>query len=469
MNHPLWPHQQRAVERLETAPAVYLPWWMGSGKTRAIVESVQRYNVRRTLILCPLAVVWVWKREFEKHWPKQLVRPEIFVLDDSMSVKTKTEAVRDAFELGNQADLQIVVVCNYDSAWRQPLADFITWKADRKWDLVVYDEVHRIKAPGGKASRFCERFVKCAKQRVGLSGTPMPHSPMDVYAQFRAIDPSIYGTSFTQFKARYAEMNPFGYKVNGRPVQILKYRNVDVLMEKFNSIAVRMSEDEQYQLPERTNDVIVTLPPKVMKLYRELEAEFIIEVENGTVTAANALVKSLRLAQLANGFVGLEEGGVQDVHDCKQRALADTLEDLGPDTPVVVFTRFKRDIEAVRAVAEKLQRKVWELSGDRKDFQGYWNAGKGDIAAVQIQAGGLGIDLTASNVAIWYSQNYSLGDFDQCRARIKRPGQAESSVLYLHLIADRTIDVTIRKAIATRQDVIKAVMSIGKIEKGEAA
>ena len=56
------------------------------------------------------------------------------------------------------------------------------------WHLVILDESHRIKAPNGKASRFLARLRPTTLRRVAMTGTPMPHSPGDIYAQFRPLD-----------------------------------------------------------------------------------------------------------------------------------------------------------------------------------------------------------------------------------------------------------------------------------------
>ena len=45
----------------------------------------------------------------------------------------------------------------------------------------------------------------------------MPHSPLDIYAQFRFLDPDVYGTRVTAFRAQYAIMGGFDHV--GDPVQ----------------------------------------------------------------------------------------------------------------------------------------------------------------------------------------------------------------------------------------------------------
>ena len=68
-------------------------------------------------------------------------------------------------------------------------------------------------------------------------------------------------------------------------------------------------------------------------------------VMDGTVTAANAMVKLLRLQQVTGGCVPTDDGTTHRVDSGKQKLLADTLEDIGKDEPVVVFCRFHADLD----------------------------------------------------------------------------------------------------------------------------
>ena len=43
---------------------------------------------------------------------------------------------------------------------------------------------------------FFKRLRSRAAYRIGLTGTPMPHSPMDIYGPFRFLDITIFGPSF---------------------------------------------------------------------------------------------------------------------------------------------------------------------------------------------------------------------------------------------------------------------------------
>src|SRR3546814_15956822 len=82
-------------------------------------------------------------------------------------------------------------------------------------DVVVIDESHRIKSPSANVSRTAARLTRLAPRRLILTGTVMPHSPMDVWAQWRFLEPMAFTVPaprhpvkqkpipFGQFPARY--------------------------------------------------------------------------------------------------------------------------------------------------------------------------------------------------------------------------------------------------------------------------
>jgi SNF2 family DNA or RNA helicase len=78
-----------------------------------------------------------------------------------------------------------------------------------------------------------------------------------------------------------------------------------------------------------------------------------------------------------------------------------------------------------------------------------------------MQAGGVGVDLTRARVCAYYSLGFSLGEYLQSRKRTHRPGQTRS-VLYVHLVAEGTIDEQVYRALEARQDVIAAVLASGR-------
>ncbi len=78
-------------------------------------------------------------------------------------------------------------------------------------------------------------------------------------------------------------------------------------------------------------------------------------------------------------------------------------------------------------------------------------------AEVQIQSGGVGIDLTRAAYAVYYSIGFGLGDYEQSLARLHRPGQSRKTHYY-HLIAEDTVDRRLYGALEKRKDLITAVL-----------
>jgi len=169
------------------------------------------------------------------------------------------------------------------------------------------------------------------------------------------------------------------------------------------------------------------------------------------------MVKVLRLQQITGGSLRLDDDErYTQVDSSKQKLLADTLEDIGPEEPVVVFCRFRSDLDAVHKAATDLGYTSMELSGRQDDLQ-EWQRGKAQILAVQISAGGVGIDLTRARYSIYFSLSRSLGEYDQSLSRVHRPGQTRP-VTHIHLVARGTIDEKIIYALERRAEVIESIL-----------
>lgn len=402
--------------------------------------------------MCPKSVVAVWPLEFEKHGGAPV---GTLALDEG-SITDRTKRMLAFLNLQAAREQPAVVVANYDAIWRTPMDRAVL---SAEWDAVICDESHRIKAPGGKAALFCSMLGDRVPHRLALTGTPLPHSPLDAYAQYRFLDKGIFGTSFVNFRARYAVMGGF----NGK--QVLSYQNQDDFHEKFYSIAYRVKSEDVQSLPEAV-DVVrpVVLSAYARKVYDTLKKEFVVGVGEGTVTASNALTRLLRLQQVGSGWAKQDrnvetgvEGDLVQIDQAKQDVLADVLEDLQDDEPIVVFCRFHHDLEAVHTVAAALGRGSLELSGRRNELKD-WQSGAAPILAVQTQSGGVGINLVRARYCVFYSLGFSLGEYLQARKRTHRPGQ-DRNVTYVHLVATKTVDEDVYKALDARQDVVETILA----------
>jgi len=438
----LWEHQEDALQFIEPLEGSYLHMGLGTGKSRVIVEHIYRHNIMKTLILAPLSVLNAWDLQFKTHSPDP---PRVLVLNKG-SVPKRLEAAKLAVSIHGP----VVLVINYDAVWRPVFGE---WAIKQKFDLLVLDENTRIKAPGGKASRFCSRLGKSCAQRVGLSGTPMSNGPVDLYGQMRTVDRSIFGTSFVRFRSKYTVMGGF----QGR--EIISYRNQPEMNKRFYSIAFRADRDV-LDLPDAQHVKIpIDLTPKARSIYTEIENEFIAGVADGTVSVSNALVKLLRLQQVTSGSVKLDdEDRMVQVHTLKENALFDLMDALEPEEPLVVFCRFRSDLEAVHRSAEKAKRSSCELSGSRRELEEFQSNSK-NVIAIQISSGAEGITLVNARHCVYYSLGFSLGQYEQSLARIHRPGQ-KKSVTYHHLIVTNSVDTKLYSALRSKKRIINEILDM---------
>jgi len=453
--HASWQHQvaARAFARKIFArfSGVLLAIAMGGGKTKIAIDLIYDLGATLVLVVCPMRVIDVWELQLAQHANfAYLFRG----LDERAgSVADKARAMRDAIAQARVAHQVCILAINYESVWREPVASLLLNTA---WPLIIADEVHRLKSPSGKLSRFMRRLAARALKRLGLSGTILPHSPLDIWGPYRFLDPSIYDETFHSFKTRYAEWGGFQNR------QVKKWRDMEDFNRRFYSIAYRLSKEEALpDLPPEMDQVLrIDLSLKGRQIYDQLERDFIAwlgEAPEEEITVQNALVLYLRLQQLTGGSLKDDTGKAHVVDTAKEDLLTDWLEDLDLEEPAVIFAHFIPDLEAIARACKRAGRSCVEVSGRSKAGIADWKAGKADILIAQISVASEGQDLTRARYACYYSVGWKLSDYVQSRARIHRPGQTRP-VFYYHLLCRNTIDEIILLALEKRWDLVESVL-----------
>ena len=421
---------------------------MGTGKTItsiAITGALSNAGrIRRVLIVAPLSILGVWEEEFQKFaaFPYALA-----VLTGPGSRKL------DILRHMTGAVLQVVVV-NYESAWRME-KDLAAWRPD----LIIADEGHKIKTHNIAASKAMHRMGAKASYRLLLTGTVITNKAIDVFSQYKFLNPAIYGNSFYAFRNRYFDMVGYG---NHTPV--LKKSMEDELTEKLHSISYRATKAECLDLPE-TTDVIrqVELEPAALRVYRGLVKESYAELSSGEVTAPNILTRLLRLSQLTGGFIGNDEtAAVEQISAAKLSALEDILDGAAAEgKKLVIIARFIPEIRAIFVLLIKRGLRYCYITGEVKNREEQVSAFQNDPAVMafvgQIATAGLGITLTAASTMVFYSLDYSMSNFEQTKARIHRVGQ-RMPCTYLYLVARGTVDEKVLKALKDKADLARTLV-----------
>lgn len=433
---------------------------MGCGKTLTAIAvagaGYQMGKVKRVLIVAPTSVCAVWPQEFQNY--------AAFPYTVRTLLGTKTQRLKELNELVKFPYPRLkAAVINYESVWRDGIYEALK---EYDADLIIADESQRIKTHDAEQSKALHRLGDQARYKMILSGTPVQNEAIDIFSQYRFLDPTIFGSNFYAFRGRYCVMGGFNKK------QVVQYRDLDELIKKEHSIAYRVTKEEALDLPEQTfENRYVTLSKKERDLYDQLRKDSVAELSNGgKITATTVLTKLLRLQQFTGGFL-MEDGAgkPQLVSSGKLDALSDIIHDyvMEGKKKLVIFARFLSEIHEIEALCQKMLGKAGmkavSIYGEiKKEDRGaivreFQTDPKTMVFIGQIDTAGTGITLTAADTCVFYSVNFNYATYSQSLSRIHRIGQHHPCT-YIHLVAEKTVDESILNSLAKKEDLAKTVV-----------
>lgn len=424
---------------------------MGLGKTKVVIDLISYHKFMGKLqgpilYICPNSVITNTLREFELHSP---IKYQICCLEGSHEKRQ--------YLLEQNFDIYII---NYEAV--RTLEDELKAK---KFDCIVCDESTRIKNPMAQCSKAIHQLGQSAAFRFILTGTPITQSAIDIYSQYKFIEPSIFGHSFYAFKNRYAVMGGYLGK------EIVGYRDLDKLKALLYQTAIRFTKDECLDLPDKIYEVKeFDLNKTEMELYKKIKDNIFIELMGEKISAALIITKLLKLLEITSGFLRTDDSKNIGIKDCtKLKLLRETIEDILPNK-IIIWCSFTANIHMIEKLLTQLKIQYAKLSGEvgPKDRQGEIDKFQNDpnckIFIGQIHSGGLGINLTAASYVIYYTNTYSLTDRLQSEDRAHRIGQI-NKVTYIDLVARRTIEESILKILKGKLDLATLIIDSENLKK----
>ena len=460
----LFRHQVRAANmaliQLSSKPSAGfgLLFEMGCGKTLTAIAIMGalycQHKITRVLVVAPSSVCSVWPHDLAAF---AAFPYEVRVLLGEK--KQRLEALHSLTDYPNTANRLLVAVINYEATHREGIFEALEGYAA---DLIICDESQRIKNPRAAQSRAAQMLGDRAACRLILSGTPVQNSVIDLYSQYRFLDPGVFGANFYAFRNRYCQMGGYGGH------EVVGFQQMDELVRKEHSIALRVTKAECLDLPGQTfARRYVQLEPAARRLYAQIARASCAELENGEhVTASIVLTRLLRLMQLTGGFVQPDGGDcARQAGSAKLDALADILEDYVQEAgqKLVVFARFRPEIAAICQLLEQRGIRYGRIDGEipmdqRGAIVETFQQDPGvKVFVAQIQTAGLGITLHAASAAVFYSLDFNYANYAQALARIHRIGQAQP-VTYIHLLAEHTVDDQVLDALERKEDLARTIV-----------
>lgn len=441
---PQWsplPFQPAAIEFLISHGAAGLLLPPGSGKTSICLTAYdivrrakKREGVRKMLVAAPKNVI-------EGTWPDELMKWRDF------QDYTFTYLHGPQKEALARLDVDIYGI-NYEG---------LPWLCDSgllremNIDILVYDEIQRQKNTQTQRYRAMEPWLGTFRYRWGLTGSPASEHLLDLYGICYSLDlGGTLGGSYVRFRRSY--FLPAGY---GGQTFVPKPGAAKALAARTKDLLYEVNAHEHLLLPElKVNNIRLKLEPAAQKQIDQIEYNFLLEVAEGKVKAANAAVLGNKLRQAYGGAIYLQkEVGVdrewRELHRAKMEALRDLLETLG-DAQVLIL--FEYDHEGER-IAKEFKVPIYKSGPVGVEMKRQWNAGKIRRLGAQSSAVALGLNLQESSAQhiIWFTLPWSFGTYDQCIYRLRRQGSKALWVRNHRIMVRDSIDERVANVLAGKK------------------
>jgi SNF2 family DNA or RNA helicase len=438
---------------------------MGTGKSKVLIDNIamlyDKGKINGVLIVAPKGVYKNWySSEIPTHLASHIEYKS--VLWTASISKTKQEELNSLFK----SDFNLhVLVMNVEAFSTKKGLQFALKFLNSHKTLMAVDESTTIKTPSAKRTKSILALSKSAVYRRILTGSPITKSPLDLYTQCGFLNEDLLGfSSYYAFRSRYAHMIERNF--GGRRVQIVKsYQRLDELSKLIEPFSYRVLKEDCLDLPEKIFiRREIELTEEQLKLYSTMKQMALATLNGKLLTAPNVLTQLMRLHQITCGHFKSDDGKIQELKNNRLEELMSILEET--EGKAIIWANYIYDIERISAAIKKEY-------GDDSVVE-YYGAIHTDERQKNIerfqdplspfrffignpQTGGYGITLTAANTVIYYSNGYDLEKRLQSEDRAHRIGQ-KKSVTYIDLIAEKTIDEKIVKALRKKIDIASQIM-----------
>lgn len=475
-------HQLRGMEFALGRHYFALHMEQRTGKTKLTID-IAGFNylegrINALAVIAPNGVHTNWAREEIPLHMSEVVpfRTLVWRAGRASTVSFKRE-LEDFLHYKGLAILCINVEATITKAGKAFLRKFL----EKRRALLAVDESTDIKTPGSKRTKAIKALGRHAKMRSILTGTP--GKPMEQYSQFTFLSPHILNApSYLAFKHEYGEWMSITTDGGRSFEKLTGHKNLDCLRELTAPHVFRVTRAEVFpdMPPKQYTKRFIELSPEQARMYKELRHNYITFFDSGhSVTAAETLVRYLRLQQIVCGYVPVDEGFMQVVEGEPMSQPEKLIPGPNPrlatflelweetDGQMIVWCRFKMDVRLIREALRAKGVVCAEYHGgvrdkDKPDMLRGFQSGEYPVLLGNARSAGRGLDMSAADVVVYYSNYFGLETRQQSEDRPQHP-KRKKSVQYVDLVAEGTIDERIIRAL--RSDQILADMITGDPEK----
>lgn len=509
-------HQRQALERSYAAEAFALLMQMRTGKTKVIIDTAtylySQGKIDAVVVVAPNGVHRNWVTdEIPAHSPDEVqARATYWASNGKKADRDRWEALLKPGPGSQQGlryftfNFEAIIKGRGHEAFRQVVKLFRV--------LLVSDESQRMKNHTAAVTKLLLAAAPHAEYRRIMTGTSITEGPLDLYAQFKFLDPHITGhQTFTSFRSTFGqtEIQITGEgrvklhswcQRQGRPTpskpskadvraarlrpgkdyfeKVTGYQRLDALREMIAPYSIVVRRQDCEDMPKIIDSTLfVELTPEQRRIYDEMLEDSVADLapppeyqgltldeqivamlsDRNRVRAQNALGRLLRLQQILGGFVPDEAGQGHSIDSNRLKTTMYHLEDI--PGKVILWARFRPELAALEAaLVEKYGREAvvayhGGVSDDDKMTakHRFQNDDSCRYFVSNPASGGVGLPLYAADTMIYYSNSHSAEKRWQSEERATLAGK--HSIAVIDVVTQGTVDEAILTALHDKREV----------------
>lgn len=293
--------------------------------------------------------------------------------------------------------------------------------------FIIFDEAHYVKSSTTKRGKAAYYMSQQATHYVLLSATPNANGIEDMINYFKMFG---FTKNKTQFNKEFAifEKQFLGTRSF---MKVVDYENKEQIMDWYKSFTVTVKKQEVVDLPDIAFQEVYFKPSKEHNIIKRDRVYEDVAYDN--------------IPKLMHGmrFYANQKNKLAWVKDFLE----------GTNSNVLIFYVYKKEYEAIKEIADKLEKKTYTINGQLKEFtdREEWDKLENTVTIVQYRAGGAGIELQYCNEVIFYTPDYSYQDYAQALGRAYRYGQ-ENKITVHKFVTRNTVEENVWVALDQKED-----------------
>lgn len=447
----------------------------GLGKTKIVVDLI-RHEQEKALVLVPTVGITTWFREIELHSGGEL---------KAIRLVGTPKQKRKVIEASPEYD---VVIAGYDTAKRyyDPLIRTF------EYTTIIADESHNLRTGKSARTKAAIALSARASRRIVMSGTPSLGNPLHFWGQLSFLGRFIPAVDAWTFRRH------FTIQAKNDRRFVVGFKNLGILNEKVNRIAIRKTKEECLDLPPRQIiDIPVDVSTEQKRTYNELVDGACTELKDGTLyEAAHAASVIQKLLQVLSGFFIKPLPNICDgcahVQDCvrdnikpftnrcqkeqsrpaqevyfmKDNPKLDVLQDLLDSilaeerNKVIVWGYFIAELDLIAHMLEQNDIRYVRVDGSNSnkapDIAKEFNENPEIRVYLANIATGTALTLTSAAYMVYFNLTYKLDEYLQSLDRNYRIGQKSPVFVYRLTVPNSVLDF-VAAALERKLDIATAL------------